>query len=91
MLLKCVVHICGLANLKLVEISATLFTVKTMVICLVAGCSKRSGRDKDVSFYRIPKIMKNNHRLEGLSRRRRDGFITGKPAEFFSFFFFFIL
>ena len=55
----------------------TLFAVKTMVICLVAGCSKRSGRDKDVSFYRIPKIMKNNHRLEGLCRRRTpDGFIA---------------
>ena len=28
----------------------------TMVLCIVPGCSKRSGRDK-VSFYRLPKIV----------------------------------
>lgn len=27
-----------------------------MVICIVLGCSKRSDRDKDVSFYRIPSV-----------------------------------
>ncbi len=25
-----------------------------MVLCIVVGCSKRSGRDKDVSFSRLP-------------------------------------
>ena len=47
-----------------------------MIICLIVGCSKCSGRDKDVSFYRIPKITMNNPRIEELSRRRREGFIA---------------
>ena len=47
-----------------------------MVLCLVVGCSKRSGRDKDVSFYRVPKIITNKGpRKEELSRQRRAGFI----------------
>ena len=33
-----------------------------MVLCIVVGCSKRSGRDKDVSFFRIPTII--SHRTE---------------------------
>ena len=28
-----------------------------MVLCIVVGCSKRSGRDKDVSFYKLPKVI----------------------------------
>ena len=53
-----------------------------MVLCLIVGCSKRSGRDKDVSFYRVPKIIKNQglHKEE-LSRRRRDGFIKAIRRE----------
>ena len=48
-----------------------------MVLCLIVGCSKRSGRDKDVSFYRVPKIITNKGpRKEELSRRRRAGFIA---------------
>ena len=48
-----------------------------MVICVVLGCSKRSGRDKDVSFYRLPKIIvRKGQRIEQLSRRRREGFIS---------------
>ena len=27
-----------------------------MVMCIVIDCSKRFGRDRDVSFYRIPKV-----------------------------------
>ncbi len=27
------------------------------MLCVIVGCSKRSGRDKDVSFYRIPKVV----------------------------------
>ena len=50
--------------------------IKAMVICLIVGCSKRSGRDKDVSFYRIPKITMNNPRMEELSRRCRESLIV---------------
>ena len=31
-----------------------------MVLCIMIGCSKRSGRDKDVSFYRIPSVLTRN-------------------------------
>ena len=48
-----------------------------MVLCLIVGCSKRSGRDKNVSFYRIPKVItRKGPRIEELSRRRRTGFIS---------------
>ena len=48
-----------------------------MVLCMVVGCSKRSGRDKGISFYRIPKIITNNKGSEylQLSSRRR-GFLA---------------
>ena len=48
-----------------------------MVICVVLGCSKRSGRDKDVSFYRLHKIIvRKGQRIEQLSRRCREGFMS---------------
>ena len=48
-----------------------------MVICIVFGCSKRSGRDKDVHFYRIPKVVKNRgESTEKLSEKRRAGFLS---------------
>ena len=48
-----------------------------MVLCLIVGCSKRSGRDKNVSFYRIPKVItRKGPRIEELSWRRRTGFIS---------------
>ncbi len=48
-----------------------------MVLCVVFGCSKRSGRDKDISFYRIPKIIKTKgEKGEQLSRKRRLGFLS---------------
>ena len=48
-----------------------------MVICIVYGCSKRSDRDKDVSFYRIPAVRKDRGSAElELSTRRREGFIA---------------
>lgn len=48
-----------------------------MVLCVVVGCSKRSGRDKDVSFYRIPKVITGKGEAkEKLSRRRRAGFLS---------------
>ena len=47
---------------------STWWCTANMVLCVVFGCSKRQGRDKDVSFYRIPKIM------EKLSRKNMLGF-----------------
>ena len=50
---------------------------QTMVLCVVLGCSRRSGRDKDVSFFRIPRIIQDKgEQLRVLSKRRRDGFLT---------------
>ena len=53
-----------------------------MVICVVVGCSKRSDRDKDVSFYRIPAV----HCLHGkedfeLRKKRRDGYLAAISRE----------
>ncbi len=46
-----------------------------MVLCVVVGCSKRSGRDKDVSFFRLPKVVNTKGKeLYTLSKRRKDGF-----------------
>ena len=43
-----------------------------MVLYVVFGCSKRSGRDKDV---RIPRIICNKgEQVYTLSKKRRDGF-----------------
>ena len=48
-----------------------------MVLCVVIGCSKRSGRDKDVSFYRIPKVVSHRGEQEHeLTKRRRAGFLA---------------
>ena len=41
------------------------------------GCSKRSGRDKDVSFYRVPVIIRNEGELtEELTTERRRKWIS---------------
>ncbi|KXJ26094.1 hypothetical protein AC249_AIPGENE6476 [Exaiptasia diaphana] len=43
-----------------------------MVLCLFVGCHARSGRDKDVSFYRVPAIDRNHgEQAEELSIERR--------------------
>ena len=48
-----------------------------MVLCAVVGCYKRSGRDKDVSFFRIPAVIKHrDERDQELSSKRRRGFIA---------------
>ena len=53
-----------------------------MVLCVVFGCSKRSGRDKDVRFFRIPKILtKGSSNLKELSKKRRAGFIAAISRE----------
>ena len=47
-----------------------------MVLCVVFCCSKRSGRDKDVSFYRIPKVVSGKGpEILSLSKRRREGYL----------------
>ena len=38
-----------------------VYMSRLMVLCIVVGCSKRSGRDKDVSFFRIPTIISHIH------------------------------
>ncbi len=49
-----------------------------MVMCVVVGCSKRSGRDRDVSFFRIPKVVsgKGPQNLLELSKKRRAGYLA---------------
>ena len=48
----------------------------TITVMAVWGCSKRSRQDKDVSFFRIPKVVTNKSKAkEELSRRRRAGFL----------------
>ena len=43
---------------------------------VVVGCSKRSGRDKDVSFYKLSKITASKgSRVLELSKKRRAGYI----------------
>ena len=43
----------------------------------MVGCSKRSGRDKDVSFYRVPLIIRNEGELaEELTTERRRKWIS---------------
>ena len=43
----------------------------------IVGCTKRSGRDKDVSFYRLPKITASKgSRVLELSKKRRAGYIA---------------
>ncbi len=48
-----------------------------MVLCLVVGCHNRSGRDKGVSFFRVPAILKHrgSQDLE-LSRKRCNRFFA---------------
>ena len=42
----------------------------------IFGCSKRSGRDKDVSFYRIPKVVsRKGPEILSLSKKRREGYL----------------
>ena len=48
-----------------------------MVLCIVVGCSKRSGRDKDISFYRLPKVISNKgSSILELSKKRRAGYVA---------------
>ena len=48
-----------------------------MVLCVVVGCSNRSVRDKDISFYRIPAVYDKEGKEDcALRKRRRDRFLS---------------
>lgn len=48
-----------------------------MVICVVVGCSKRSGRDHNMSFNWIPAVVRHTDKQDSeLSTRRRDGYLA---------------
>ena len=48
-----------------------------MVLCLFVDCHARSGRDRDVSFFRVPVIdKKNGEEAEELSTEHRTKLIT---------------
>ena len=53
-----------------------------MVICMVISCSMQSDRDKGISFYRIPAVIRDCYECElELSIRRRDGFLAAVSRE----------
>ena len=53
-----------------------------MVICVVVGCSKRSDRDKDFLFYRIPAVSDHQGKEDfDLRKRRRDGYLVAISRE----------
>lgn len=43
-----------------------------MVLCVVIRCSMRSGRDKTVSFYKIPKVVTERGEQEYELRRKEE-------------------
>ena len=48
-----------------------------MVICCVVNCSNRSGRDKEISFFRIPAIILHLSEQERqLTEKRQRGFLA---------------
>jgi len=49
-------------------------TIEEMVnFCAIVGCGSRSGRDKGVSFYRLPaEVTHQGERTLELSTKRRD-------------------
>ena len=52
-------------------------SIVNMVLGIFIGCSNHSGRDKGVSFYRIPKFFcRRGIRDYELNRKRRDEFIA---------------
>ena len=59
-ILKCSNFTFDYINLELFHASIRILLVykaDRMVLCVVLGCSKRSGRDKDISLFRLPRII----------------------------------
>ena len=53
--------------------------VDTMVLCVVLGCHNRSGRDKGISFFRIPAVITHSSPQDlELSKKRRNGLFLGR-------------
>ena len=43
-----------------------------MVLCVISGCLSKSGRDKDIRFFRVPKVVTNKGtEHEELTSKRR--------------------
>ena len=48
-----------------------------MVLCVVVGCSSKSGKPKGLGFFRIPKVITNQgEEQEELTARRRNEWIS---------------
>ena len=48
-----------------------------MVLCRISGCSSKSGRDKDIRFFRAPKVITNQGaEYEELTSKRRTEWIS---------------
>ena len=53
-----------------------------MVLCVVVGCSSKSGKHKGLGFFRIPKIITNQgEEQEELTTRRRNKWISAVSHE----------
>ena len=53
-----------------------------MVLCVVIGCLKRSGRERDVAFFRIPKIVTHRGKQEyEMTKKRLAGFLAAISRE----------
>ena len=53
-----------------------------MVICVVIGCSNRSGRDKEFSYFRIPAVTDHQGKEDlELRKKRRDGYLAAISRE----------
>ncbi len=49
-----------------------------IVLCVAVGCSTRSGRNRDVSFFSLPKVINTQDKeLYTPSKRRKDGYLAG--------------
>ena len=48
-----------------------------MFLCVVVGCSSRFGRDKGISFFKIPTVITNRGAAEReLTQKRRNGYLA---------------
>ena len=53
-----------------------------MVKCIIPSCGKTSGRDKDVSFFRLPYIRRKGSKQDHeLSKKREMGYLAAIPRD----------